>query len=120
MHTQAVQKRLQKNQKDILASKTTKTVLTGERTWTDIEPQDFSSIDYPLSKQQSTLLCHSNHLREDDGATGFWRLKDYLRNHFDHSRHRSDEKGKSIMEKCGGYKKRFQYCTDSSGEILCL
>ena len=45
-------------------------------------------------------------------------LKDYLQNHFVHYRHWSDEKWKSIMAKGGGNKKRFQYCTDSSGEIL--
>ena len=49
-------KRLKKNQKGIFASISTKTVLTGERTWTNIEPQDFSSIGYPVWKQLITLL----------------------------------------------------------------
>ena len=44
----------------------------------------------------------------------------YLQNHFVHSRHWSDEKWKSIMAGEGGNKKRFQYCIDSSGEILYL
>ena len=39
---------------------------------------------------------------------------------FVHSRHWSDEKWKSIVAKGGGNKKIFQYCTDSSGEILYL
>ena len=47
-------------------------------------------------------------------------VKDYLRNHFVHSQHWSDEKWKSTMAKGGGNKKRFQYCTDSSGTILYL
>ena len=37
------------------------------------------------------------------------------------SQHRSDEKWKSTMAKGGGNKKRFQFCTDPSGqEILYL
>ena len=59
--------------------------------------------------------------REDDGAIEFWRLKEYLRNDLVQSQHWSDEKWKSTMAKGGGIKKRFQYCTDSSGqEILHL
>ena len=49
------------------------------------------------------------------------RLKDYLRNHFVHSQHWSDEMWKSTMARGGGNKKRFQYCTDPSRqEILYL
>ena len=39
---------------------------------------------------------------------------------FVHSQHLSDEKWKSIMVGGGGHKKRFQCCTDPSGEILYL
>ena len=114
--------RLKQNHKDVFsANSSTKTVPIGERTWTDIEPQDYSSIDYPVSKQLSTLLRHGNLPREDDGAIEFWRFKDYLRNNFEQSQHRSDEKWKSTMANGGGNKKRFQYCTDPSGqEILYL
>ena len=48
-------------------------------------------------------------------------LKDYLRNEFENSRNWSDEKWKSTMGKGGGNKKKFQYCSDPSGqEILYL
>ena len=104
-----------KPQRCISASSSTKTIPIGERTWTDIVPQDYSPIDYPVSKKLIRSLP-----REDDGAFEFWRLKDYLRNHFVHSQHWSDEKWKSIMAKRGGNKKIFEYCTDLSGEILCL
>ena len=74
-----------------------------------------------MSKQLSTLLRHGHLLREEDGAIEFWRLKDYLRNDFVRSQHWSDEMWKSIMARGGGHKKRFQYCTDPSGqEILYL
>ena len=46
--------------------------------------------------------------------------KDYLLNHFVYSQQWSDEKWKSSMAGGGGNKKRFQYCIDSSGEILYL
>ena len=74
-----------------------------------------------MSKQLSTLLRHGDLLREEDGAIMFWRLKDFLRNEFEHSQHWSDEKWKNSMAKGGGNKKRFQYCTDPLGqEILYL
>ena len=47
-------------QRRISASSSTKTVPIGERTWTDIEPQDYSSVDYPVSKRLGTLLRHGN------------------------------------------------------------
>ena len=107
-----------KPQRRISASSSTKTVPIGERTWTDIEPQDYSSIDYPVSKQLTTLLRHGNLPREDDEAIEFWRLNHYLRNHFEQSQHWSDEKWKGTMAKGGGNNKRFQYCTDPSRQEI--
>ena len=86
-----------KPQRRISASPSTKTVLVGERTWTGIEPQYYSSIDYPVSKQLSTLLRHGHLPREDDGAIEIWRLKEYLRNDLVQSQHLSDEMWKSKM-----------------------
>ena len=99
------------------ASSSTTTVPIGERTWTDIEPLDYSLTDYSVSKKLINLLRHGSLPREDDGALEFWRIKDHLRNHFVHSRHWSDEKWKSIMARGGGNKKRF-HCTDSAEEVL--
>ena len=74
-----------------------------------------------MSKQLSTFLRHFHLLREEDGTIEFWRLKDHLRNDFVRTQHWSDEMWKSTMEKDGENKKRFQYCTDPSGqEILYL
>ena len=104
-----------------LAFSSTRTVLIGERTWTDIEPEDYSPLAYPVSKQLSTLLHHGSLPREEDEPIEFWRLKDDLRNDFVRSQHQSDEMWKSTLAKGGGNKKRFQYCTDPSGqEILYL
>ena len=67
------------------------------------------------------LLRHGQSPREDDGAIEFWRIKDYLRNDFENSQYWSDEMWKSKNARRRGNKKRFQYCTDSSGqEILYL
>ena len=109
-----------KPQKRNPASSSTKTFPIGERTWTDIEPQDYSPTDYSVSKKLINLLRHGSPPREDDGAIEFWRVKDCLRDEFENSRHWSDEMWKSTMAKGGGNKKTFQYCTDSSGEILYL
>ena len=76
-----------KPQRRISAGSSTKTVPIGERTWTDIEPQDYSSTDNSVSKQLSTLLRDGNLPREDDGAIEFWRLKDDLQNKFELSQH---------------------------------
>ena len=117
----ADQKPKAKPRRRISASSSTRTLPIGERTWTDIEPADYSPIDYPVSKELSTLLRHGGLPREDDGAIEFWRLKDYLRNHVDQSQHWSEKKWKSTMAKGGGNKKRFQYCTDPLGqEVLHL
>ena len=71
-----------------------------------------------MSKRLSTLLRHGDLPREEDGAIEFWRLKDCLRYEFENSRHWSDEKWKSRMAGGGGNKKRFQYCTDPSGQEI--
>ena len=66
---------------------------------TDIEPQDYSSVDFSVSKQLGTLLRHGSLPREEDGAIEVWRLKDYLRNHYDTNQHWSGEQWKSTMAK---------------------
>ena len=48
------------------ACSSTRTVPIGERTWTDNEPEDFSPIAYPVSKQLSTLLRHGSRRRWSD------------------------------------------------------
>ena len=80
--------------------------------------ENYSSIAYSVSKQLSTLLRHGHLPREDDGAIEFWRLKDYLRNLFEHSQHWSNEMWKSTMARGGGNKKTIQYCTDPSGQEI--
>ena len=107
-------------QRRISASPFTKTIPIRERTWTDIEPLDYTPTDYSVSKKLINLLRHGILPREDDGAIEFWRIKDYLQNHFVHSPHWSDEKWKSIMARGRENKKRFRYCAYSSGEILYL
>ena len=105
------------------ACSSSRTVPICERFWTDIEPRTYSHVAFPVSKRLCTLLRHGHFLREEDGAIVFWRSKDRLRYEFENSQHWSDEMRKSKMAGGGhgGHKKRFQYCTDSSGqEILYL
>ena len=108
-----------KPQRRTSASSSTKTIPIGQRNWTDIEPQDHSSIDYPVSKKLFHLLRHRKQVhREEDGAIEFWRLEDYLRNQFEYSQHWSADVWKSKMAGGGGNKKRFQYGTDPSGQEI--
>ena len=115
------EKRPKQNHKDaILPAHPQEHFPIGERTWTDIEPQKYSLSEYPVSKKLINLLRHGSLPRDNDGAIEFWRIKDYLQDHFVFCHHWSDEKWKSSMAGGGGNKNIFQYCTDSSGAILYL
>ena len=48
------------------------------------------------------------------------RIKFHLRNQFSQVQHWSDERWKSCLAAAGGSKRRYQYCSDSSGTILYL
>ena len=103
------------------ASSSTRTLLVGERKWTDVGPTEYSLSDYAMSKKLIHLLRHGKQVhREDDGAIEFWRIKDDLQKHSLHCHHSSDDKWKKSMAGGGGNKNRYQYCTDSSGAILYL
>ena len=101
-------------------SSSTRTTPIGERTSTDVEPGDYSISDDEVSKKLIHLLRHGSLPRENDGAIEFWRIKDNLQKHFLHCHHWSDDKWKKNMARGGGKKKRYHYCTDSSGAILYL
>ena len=92
----------------------------GNRTWTDVEPGEYSISDDEVSKQLIRLLRHGSLPRDDDGAIDFWRIKDDLQKHFLNCHHWSDEKWKNSMARGGGNKNIYQYCTASSEEILYL
>ena len=64
-----------KPQRRISASSSTKTLPIGERTWTDVEPGEYSISDYSVSKKLINLLRQGGLPREDDGAIEFWKLK---------------------------------------------
>ena len=98
-----------------------RTVPILERIWIDIEPGAQFDQAYPVAKRINTLLRHGELPREEDGAIEFWRLKDDLQNKFEYSQYWSDDVWKNKMVEGGGNTKRFQYCTDPSGqEILYL
>ena len=106
-----------KPQKRDSASSSTRTMPIGEKTWTDVEPWKYS---LSVSKKPIHFLRHGSLPRDNDGAIEFWRIEDHLQNHFMFCHHWSEEKWKNSMAGGGGQKKRFQYCSDSSGTILYL
>ena len=115
--------RPKQNHKDVLLpTHPQELLLVGERIWTWCWARRlFAQSITQCRRNWVNLLRHGSLLREDDGAIVFWRLKDYLRNDLERSQYWSDEKWKSRVAKGGGNKKRFQYCTDPSGqEILYL
>ena len=64
-----------KPQKHDYASSSTRTIPIGERTWTDIEPGEYSLSDCPVSKKLINLLRHGSLPRDNDGAIEFWRIR---------------------------------------------
>ena len=87
------------------AGSSTRTIPIGERTWPDVEPQEYSLSDNSVSRKLINLLRHGSLPREDDGAIEFWRIKDNLQNHIVQSQHWSDKKWEGIMARGGGNKK---------------
>ena len=88
------------------------------KNWIDVEPGKYSFSEYEVSTKVTFLLLHSQNVhREQDGAVQFWRIKENVQNQLPHSLHWSDRKWKVCMAG-GGVKRRFQYCTDSSGTIV--
>ena len=63
------------------------------------------------------LFRHGSLHRKDDGAVEFWKIKDNLLEHYLYCPHSSDDKRKKSMAGGGGNKKRYQYCTDFSGQF---
>ena len=74
---------------------------------------------YEISKKVIHLLRHSQTVqREEDGAVQFWRIKNYLQNHFPQTQYWSDDRWKAYLAAGGGAKRKYQYCTDVSGIIV--
>ena len=71
---QADQRPKQNHKRRDSASSSTRTTPIGERTWTDIEQQDYSPTDYSVSKKLISLLRHGSLPRDNAGAIEFWRL----------------------------------------------
>ena len=88
-----------KQRRRTLACTSTKTVPISERTWTDIEQEDYSPKAYPVSKPLSNLLRHGDLPRQEDGAIEFWILKDYLRNDFVHFSNSKNARWRRKQEK---------------------
>ena len=95
-----------------------------ERMWIDIEPGNYSLLSlsvYEVSKKVIHLLRHSQKVqREDDGAVHFWRIKEHLQSQFPQVLYWSDDRWKVCLAAGGGAKRRYQYCTDVSGIIICF
>ena len=76
---------------------------------------------YPIVKRMNTLLRHEPLPRGEDGAIEFRRLKLQFVSRFPNSAIWPIRSSINHLERGGGHKKRFQYCTDSTGaEILYL
>ena len=91
------------------------------RNWIDIEPWNHSLSAYEVSKKVIHLLRHSQQVqREEDVAVHFWRIKEHLQSQFPQIPHWSDNRWKACLAAGGGAKRRYQYCTDVSGIIICL
>ena len=92
-----------------------------ERRWIDIEPSKQYLDSYDLSKKVINLLRHNQTLhREEDGAIEFCKIKFHLRNHLSQIQNWSDDRWKACLAAGGGFKRRYQYCSDNLGTIIYL
>ena len=99
----------------------TTTIPLRERRWIDIEPSKQDLDSYDLSKKVINLLRHNQTLhREEDGAIEFCKIKFHLRNHHSHIQNWSDDRWKACLAAGGGFKRRYQYCSDNFGTIIYL
>ena len=97
------------------------TIPMSERKWIDIEPGEYSLSACEVSKKVIHFLRHCQTVqREGDGAVQFWRIKNSLPDHFPKVSYRSDDHWRACLAAGGGAKRRYQYCTDSSGTIVYL
>ena len=72
-----------KPQRRELVGSSPRTVPIGKRSWTDVEPGEYSISDYDISKKLMYLLRHAQQVhREEDGAVQFWRIKENLQKYF--------------------------------------
>ena len=100
---------------------TTATIPIHERRWIDIEPSKQDLASYDLSKKVINLLRNNQTLqREEDGALKLYRIKFYLRNHHSQIQNWSDDRWKACLAAGGGFKRRYQYCSDHLGTIVYL
>ena len=95
------------------------TIPMNERKWIDVEPAEPSLSAYEVSKKVINLLRHYRTVqREDDAAIQFWRIKLCLRNQFPQNQYWSDDRWKTCLAAGGGFKRRYQHCSDISGTIV--
>ena len=101
---------------------TTATIPIHQRKWIDIEPSKQDLASYDLSKKVNNLLRHNQTLqREEDGAIEFYNIKFYLRNHHSQIQNWYDDRWKACLAAGGGgFKRRYQYCSDNFGTIVYL
>ena len=100
---------------------TTATIPIHQKRWIDIEPSKQDLASYDLSKKVINLLRHNQTLyREEDGAIEFCKIKFHLRNHHSQIQNWSDDRWKACLAAGGGFKRRYQYCSDNMGTIIYL
>ena len=99
----------------------TTTIPFNEKIWVDIVPskQDFDS--YMLSKRVINLLRHNRNVnRRRDGAVQFYKIKSLIRDYSLSTQKWSDNRWLACVAAGGGLKRKYQYCYDSVGSIICL
>ena len=101
------------------ACSSSRTVLILERIWIDTRSSIRSSLPNGKKNKHSASTRRTTSRRRWSDES--WRLKDDLRNKFEYSQYWSDDSGRARWQEAEATRKRFQYCTDSSGqEILYL
>ena len=99
----------------------TTTIPLSERVWIDFEPSKQDLESHKLSKKVINLLRHNQKLhRKRDGAVQFYKIKFHLRDYPFPIQNWSDNRWLACLAAGGGPKRRYQYCSDYLGSIICL
>ena len=109
--------RLKQNHKDVLLPAHPQELYpSGKESGLMLSQKIIRQSLYPVPKQLITLLRHGHLPREDMERLNSGELRNIFGTILCDLNIWSDEKWKSTMAKGGGNKKRFQYCTDPSGQ----
>ena len=77
--------------------------------------------NHTISRRKSSIFFDNQALhREEEGAIEFYKIKFHLRDYHSEIQNWSDDRWKACLAAGGGFKRRYQYCSDNLGKNFYL